>query len=564
MPQFKSFRSRILSFFLGLIIVIQVSSLYFVDYANTQNARVLVGEALNATSQSFRNQIVTRNIGLTQAGRLLSGDFAFKTAFASASTATISTALDNHRRRVSANLMFLLSIEGKLVASSGSNTAFFKSADGMFYFPEFIDKAILNGEASSLVSIDNEIYSLIAVPLLTPVPAAWIVLGFQIDDELIKNLQSESHSHISLLTYREKNWEIGISTLSLEEQNMLAENLGMNNTIIGETFDLASNSATYFTFIEALPSSGNSSIYAILQRNSNDALAPYYRLRMILITLLMVALIISILAGGAIASSVTRPVQSLVHLAGQIQKGEYQNKIDLYQKDELGQLASAFNDMSKGLYERDKVRNLLGKVISPEIAEELINKDVKLGGEEKEMTILFTDLRNFTGMSEKRPPAEVLSLLNEYLTRMTGIIDKYGGVVDKYIGDAIMALFGAPLDLPEHAQKAVSCAIEMNTALSQLNLDFEKKGLPTLEMGIGINTGNVVVGNMGSRDRLNYTVIGDNVNLASRLESITKEYQVPIIVSEATRLQSGQINFRKLGRINVKGKQDQVTIYTPT
>jgi len=380
---------------------------------------------------------------------------------------------------------------------------------------------------------------------------------------LITRLQIESHSHISLLTHREGHWEIGISTLSPTEQILLAENLTMDNTSIGETFDLLFGNTTYFTFLEELPSSGNSIIYAVLQRNSNDALAPYFRLRIILIVLFITALIISMIAGGAIASSVTRPVQSLVKLAGQIQRGVYENKIELQQKDELGQLANAFNDMSKGLYERDKVRDLLGKVISPEIAEELTNKDVKLGGEEKEMTILFTDLRNFTGMSEKRPPAEVLSLLNEYLTQMTGIIDKYGGVVDKYIGDAIMALFGAPLDLPEHAQKAVSCAIEMNTALSQLNHNFAKKGLPMLEMGIGINTGNVVVGNMGSRDRLNYTVIGDNVNLASRLESITKEYQVPIIVSEATRLQSRQMNFRKLGRINVKGKQDQVTIYTP-
>ncbi len=166
-------------------------------------------------------------------------------------------------------------------------------------------------------------------------------------------------------------------------------------------------------------------------------------------------------------------------------------------------------------------------------------------------------------MSEKRPPAEVLSILNEYLTEMTSIIDKYGGVVDKYIGDAIMALFGAPLDLPDHSQNAVKCAIEMNAALEQLNHKFSSKGLPTLEMGIGINTGNVVVGNMGSRDRLNYTVIGDNVNLASRLESITKEYNVPIIVSEATMLRSKQIKFRNLGNINVKGKQEQVIIYTP-
>ncbi|NNE37681.1 MAG: adenylate/guanylate cyclase domain-containing protein, partial [Gammaproteobacteria bacterium] len=359
-----------------------------------------------------------------------------------------------------ANLMFLLSIEGQLVISSGSDTASFKTADGMFFFPEFIDKAISDGAASGLVSIKSNIYSLIAVPLLTPVPTAWIVLGFEIDDALIRQLQQESHAHVSLLTNLEDTWTVGISTLSSIEQELLTEILKLDTTEIGETFDITLEDSTYFTFIKELPSAGDLSIFAVLQRNSSDALAPYNRMRIFLIILLIVALIISIMAGGAIASSVTRPVRSLVQLAGQIQKGEYQNKIDLNQRDELGHLANAFNDMSQGLYERDKVRNLLGKVISPEIAEELINKDVKLGGEEKEITILFTDLRNFTAMSEKRSPAEVLTILNEYLTQMTGIIDKYGGVVDKYIGDAIMALFGAPLDLPEHAQNAVKCAVE--------------------------------------------------------------------------------------------------------
>jgi adenylate cyclase len=389
---FKSFRGRILSFFLGLIIIIQISSLFFIDYANTQNARELVGEALNVTSQSFNNQIISRNNGLTQAGRLLSGDFAFKTAYASGSTATFTTALDNHRQRIGANLMFLLSIEGMLVTSSGSNTASFKTADGMFFFPGFIDNAIKDGAASGLVSIDNNIYSLIAVPLLTPVPTAWIVLGFEIDDALIRQLQLESHAHVSLLTNIEHIWNVGISTLSSNEQELLTEILKMDTTKIGETFDITLGDETYFTFIKELPSAGDLSIFAVLKRNSSEALAPYNRIRNILIILLIMALIISFVAGGVIASSVTRPVRSLVQLAGQIQKGEYQNKIEINQRDELGHLADAFNDMSKGLFERDKVRNLLGKVISPEIAEELINKDVKLGGEEKEITILFTDL----------------------------------------------------------------------------------------------------------------------------------------------------------------------------
>lgn len=523
----------------------------------------LVGEALNTTARSFNNQIGSRNEALTQAGKLLSGDFAFKTAWASGRTQTISSALDNHRQRIGADLMLLLSLKGETLAGSGQTAASFIDAQNMFPFPDFIDQVMTAGEASGMVAYNGNVYSIIAVPLLTPVPSAWIILGFQVDAELIRQLQQDSHAEVSIVTRDDNAMQVRLTTLDETVRDKLITALLQADPQTGTTIDLTMAETSWFTYISQLPSWGTTKIYAVLQRSGDDTLAPYYRLRQLLIGLMMTALIFTIIAGGFIASSVTRPVQTLVGFAGKIRRGDYLAEVRVDQKDELGQLAHAFNDMSRGLRERDKVRNLLGKVISPEIAEELISKDVQLGGEEREMTILFTDLRNFTGLSEHRSPAEVLALLNEYLTRMTRIIDRHGGVVDKYIGDAIMALFGAPLELPNHAGKAVSCAVEMIQTLEQLNREFSDRGLPQLGMGIGINTGNVVVGNMGSTDRLNYTVIGDNVNLAARLESVTKEYGVPIIVSEATCNQSPDTRFRKLDRITVKGKQEPVTIYTP-
>lgn len=523
----------------------------------------LVGDALNITARSFSNQIATQNSALTEAGRLLSGDFAFKRAYATGSPATISSALDNHRQRIRADLMLLLSLDGKIITGSGPAATDFANSKHMFPFPDFITEAMNTGVASGMVSYKNSIYSIIAVPLLSPVPTAWIILGFKVDEKLIKKLQDDSNANVSIMTLIDQTWQINLSTLPPATQPYLVEALNKLRPDTGTTIDLAMGPDSYFSFISTLPSWGDTHLYAVLQRSSEDALAPYNQIRILLITLLMAALIITMLVGGAIASSVTRPVEALVKFAGQIQRGDYLNQIKVDQKDELGQLAHAFNDMSKGLFERSKMRSLLGKVISPEIAEELISKDVQLGGEEREMTIMFTDLRNFTGLSEQRSPVEVLSLLNEYLTQMTKVIDKYGGVVDKYIGDAIMALFGAPLELPDHAYKAVHCAIEMAQTMEKLNQDFRERGWPELEMGIGINSGNVVVGNMGSKDRLNYTVIGDNVNLASRLESATKDYKVPIIVSEATRTLTPGLSYQKLDHITVKGKQEAVTIYSP-
>lgn len=561
--QFTSLRSRILVFFLGLLILIQVISLYIVDLANTQNARTLIGEALYTTAQSFNHQLSTRNQALIQAGRLLSGDYAFKTAFATGKPKTIRTAANNQQLRIGADLMLILTLEGEYIFASDTKAFNVDSGNNQFPFPDFIEQTQNQGEASGIVKIQDDLYSIISVPLRTPIPSAWIILGFKIGKDFIDELQSESHVDISLTTRTGNKWATHVSTMNTPHTVILDEVLNEQDWPTGSVIEMDLDTKPYTSFINQLPSWGRDETFAILQRDRNEAMYPYYRLRLALTGLLGIALLGTVFGGGAIASSVTRPVRVLAGFARQIQLGNYSDKVEINQKDELGQLGNAFNEMSKGLYERDRVRNLLGKVISPEIAEELINKDVQLGGEEREMSIMFTDLRNFTSLSEKRQPGEVLDFLNEYLTRMTKVIDKHGGVVDKYVGDAIMALFGAPIELENHAESAVACALEMIEELEKSNTAFREKGWPELAMGIGINTDTVVVGNMGSRDRLNYTVIGDGVNLASRLESVTKQYETPIIVSESTRNRATRFNYRKLDRIQVKGKQQAVTIYTP-
>jgi adenylate cyclase len=189
---------------------------------------------------------------------------------------------------------------------------------------------------------------------------------------------------------------------------------------------------------------------------------------------------------------------------------------------------------------------------------------VTLGGEEREVTVLFSDVRSFTTMCEALAPQEVLGILNRYFTRMSAIVEAHGGVVDKYVGDAIMALFGAPLANPDDADRAMETALEMCEALDELNTQQQVRGYPAIKVGIGINTDVVIAGNMGSQTRLNYTVIGDGVNLASRLEGLTKtpEYATRIIISRRTLAKAkGQYQTRPLGEVAVKGKQKPTEIY---
>jgi len=212
-----------------------------------------------------------------------------------------------------------------------------------------------------------------------------------------------------------------------------------------------------------------------------------------------------------------------------------------------------------------QLAKLFGQYIPPELVEEMDRdpSEVTLAGESREMTVLFSDVRGFTSISESLSPEELTRLMNTFLTPMTRVIHNHRGTIDKYMGDAIMAFWGAPLDDPEHAKHAVFAAREMLQTMQSLKPTFEREGLPPLEVGIGLNTGIMNVGNMGSEFRMAYTALGDAVNLGSRLEGLTRTYGVSLIVSETTKDAVPEFEYRQLDVVRVKGKDRPVAIFEP-
>jgi adenylate cyclase len=217
--------------------------------------------------------------------------------------------------------------------------------------------------------------------------------------------------------------------------------------------------------------------------------------------------------------------------------------------------------------EKKRVRDAFSRYVAPEIVKEMLSHPdkLKVGGEKREITMFFSDVRDFTMISERLTPTDLASFLNFYMGRMTDILFESGGTLDKYIGDAMVAFWGAPLDMADHAYQAVRGAQLMLEALPEVNKEFEKKKLPKVNIGIGLNTGEVTVGNMGSNKIFQYTALGDSMNLASRLESLTKEYGVNLMISEFTLGKLGdkarEFRIRPLDLVQVKGKSEAVKIF---
>jgi class 3 adenylate cyclase len=262
---------------------------------------------------------------------------------------------------------------------------------------------------------------------------------------------------------------------------------------------------------------------------------------------------------------VTKPLRELARKMRQVADGDFSVRAFVAANDEIGTIQTHFNEMVQGLEERERLRDTFGRYVSVEIARKLIDdRRVDLGGESIEATILFSDIRNFTPMSERMQPDALVNFLNSYFSHVTVPVMEHRGVINKFIGDAVMAVFAPQFGSENHADDAIAAATGMREALARFNA--ERDGETPVEFGVGIHTGTLVAGNIGTETRLEYTLIGDTVNVASRIESSNKALGSTILVSAATRERMspekrGAIEFERLDDVRLKGKSEATTLY---
>lgn len=261
------------------------------------------------------------------------------------------------------------------------------------------------------------------------------------------------------------------------------------------------------------------------------------------------------------AAEVAEQTRNLLGGLAKVEGGDLSTAVEAFSPDEFGLIAEGVNKMIVGLRDRERIRDLFGMYMSPEVSQAILERRVNLKGESREVSVLFCDIRNFTQLCSARSPAQVVHLLNRFFARMAEAIAAQGGSINKFLGDGFLAVFGAPVHFPDQARRSIQAALEMERQLKRFNGEQASYGQPEIEIGVGIETGVVVTGNVGSENKVEYTVIGDPVNRASRIEQMNKLLGTRILISERTRDCASFEPARKLPPVTVRGLREPVAIY---
>ena len=553
---FKSFRSRLVVFLLCLLLPVLGGIFYYVNQNNEEYTEETINTYLELGANVFDFTRQQQAYTLEAITASLTWDFGFRSAYAANDPATLFDAALNvlERSLGIADMLMIADLDNQVIIDTELQGEEMLAGTWL----ELVQEADASEEgiAEKIVTIGEDPFQLIALPLYLPRQVAWIIGGFALDDGFVQQVSDTIVSDVSILRLQPgQPSEIVASTLIPTRQPILLEQLQTEADYFDNLQRIDFGDEEYTTLLRSLyqdPLSGGE-VLAVIQRSYDENNENVLQFRNLLIQFYSLVIVLSLIGVIYLARSITNPLSHLANAVKRIEAGDYAKQVPVRSRDELGELADSVNSMASGLAEKEKVRDLLGKVVSHQIAEELLSNPVELGGEERTATILFSDIRGFTSYCEDLPPQQVLGELNKVLSCISDIVEAHNGVVDKFQGDAVMALFGAPVSSRDDAANAMAAGLEIIAAVGSAE--------NPLSACVGINTGLVVAGNLGSANRLNYSVIGDAVNLAARLEGLTRLYNVANIVSAASKAAAPEFVYRELDEVQVVGKSRSVSIY---
>jgi adenylate cyclase len=560
----RNLRTKIFLAFSSLILAVLLATLGFTQLVVSREAESTLNRELLTTGQVFEDLMRERAARLKSNSVLLASDFALKRVMATHfdratyDADTLASAALSYQERIGVELLWITDESGVLLTVSPGKLDAERS---IAEFPP-IEEALRTEEAASAIAeVNGSLFQVVAVPVFGPDVIGFLVLGHVIDDALAARLKEETGSDISFVT----DTRVFASSLP-EPARARAVSAGERRArLLRESTRTSSlldvENERFLSLAVPIDAHVTRPLYALVQGSYDRALAPLYALQLRIAGIGAAALAIALLVGVGLAGGIIRPVRTLVAGMHEVLKGNLRYRSKIERQDELGFLAHSFNEMVGGLEEREHIKDTFGRFVSRDVAAAVLDGRVPLEGERREVSILFQDIRGFTALSAKLDPATLLRVLNQFFTEVVAAVEAEGGVVKQFTGDGVMALFGAPQSRTDHPERAVRAALSIVARLPSLNAQFGEQGVPPLAIGIGIHVGEVIAGLIGPDERVEYGVVGEPVNLASRIESLTKEARAVILVSKDIAVRLGpEFTLGLSSQLAVRGRSQPVEV----
>ena len=557
-------RTKIFIAFSSLIIAVLLATLGFTQVVVSREVERTLDRELLTTGEVFEALLKERGARLETNSTLLASDFALKSAVAThfdPSTyepATLASAAQSWQERIGVDLFWITDEIGTVLVASSEKDRSGEAIEELSPLREAIES---EEPAAGIAEVDGQLFQLVAVPVFAPDVIGFLLLGEAVDDRLAGRLKGSTGTDVSFLTQD----RLFASSWPTDKRGRFIPSPQARSALLSSTTRRTSpftvEDETFLSLIVPVQSHLRQPLFALMQTSYDEAMAPLRALRQRIVIIGTVGLLGALLIGGGLAGGIIAPLQELVAGMREVLRGNLQYRSRIERGDELGFIAKSFNEMIDGLEERELIRDTFGRFVSHDVAEAVLAGRVPLQGERRDVSILFQDIRGFTSLSERLDPAVLLRLLNQFFTEVVAAVEAEGGVVKQFLGDGVMALFGAPQPHVDHATRAVRAALGIVNRLKGLNETLQEQGLGPLEIGVGIHSGAVVAGLIGPDNRIEYGVVGDAVNLASRVEALTREMQATILVSRNISEQLGPaFTLGRTATMIVKGKSQPVEV----